>query len=509
MKNIYGSREIRKADGIAAETLAIPGVVLMENAGRGAAEFLARRFPDARSVAFLCGPGNNGGDGFVAARHLHMRGMAVRIVATADVASYRNDAVFAATAAERCGLDIRTSETLPDEVVGEVLRAADVVVDALLGTGAKGDPRGEVARLIRLGNEAGRPVLALDLPSGVDADTGEIAAPHISAAATVTFHAPKAGLFVAPGSLHSGEIAVADIGAPLRETLPETAPLVAYDADDIPALLPRIPRDAHKGSRGAVLVVGGSAHYRGAPLLAARAAFRAGAGVVYLAVPDFMAKSATAFLPEAVCIPLPEKDGAIRFKTLERELAPWIGRCGSLVFGPGVGRSSDAERAARWLHHVWSGPLLFDADALYHLGNLRRTGEVGDRRGDLVITPHIGEAAHLLGAEAEKIGATRLSSCRALAHAFGVTLLKGPHTLVADGGETRVVCAGGPALAVAGSGDVLSGTIGAYLAAGLPTMEAATLGALVHGAAGDVLGGNCALAAEIADAIGRIGRRAI
>jgi NAD(P)H-hydrate epimerase len=491
MKKYYGSLSVREADRIASDELGIPGSILMENAGRGAAEILLQRYPEASNFLILCGHGNNGGDGFVAARHLALSGRKPAAVVTTPVERCKSDVLAAALSARKSGIEIFHSERLTDEELLASIQSSEVVVDALLGTGAQGAPRGEVRRVMELCGKARR-IAALDIPSGVDPDTGEIKETALKAELTVTFLALKMGLAVSPGSLHSGEVSVCGIGALPGLLLRGESEMTGYDGTDIPLLIPKIPKDAHKGKRGALMVIGGCDFFRGAPVLAAMGALKAGCGSVFLAAPDFMTTEAAALLPEAIFIPLRTKDGSIDFENLGQSIIPWLGKCGALVCGPGLGRSDGARKTVEWLCQRASEDisLLFDADALRYLADLEKNGYcAARRRRPAVITPHTGEAAYMLGTDSEKISTSRLSSCVELAKKFGVALLKGPHTLVCDGSgkraiEKRVILEGGPQLAIPGSGDVLSGVVGAFLAAGMPPVDAATLGALVHASAG-------------------------
>ncbi len=478
MKRYYASETLRKADRLAEETYSIPGVVLMENAGRGAAETILRHYPRAGKILILCGPGNNGGDGFVAARHLSVAGRSVQILSTLAPEGYKNDAATAANVAVKCGLRILQSSTLEDEETSKMVRDADLVVDALLGTGSAGAPGGEVARLIFLCSSTTE-IVSLDIPSGVDPDSGETAGPAIEASLTATFLTEKPGLAIAPGSLHAGEIEVCHIGISADRVLADEPFLLGYDRSDIPRLTPPVRRDAHKGDRGSLLIVGGCEHYRGAPVLAAMGALRAGCGLVALVVPDFLAGAASSLLPEVIFEPLPMESA----DALKERIASLMGRYNAAVVGPGIGRDESAARMTALFWRRWQKPLLVDADALFHLSYLAGD-ECFRRREDAILTPHAGEAGRLLNKESSFVADRRLAACRELASRYGVALLKGPGTLISDAREERVVLEGSQALAVAGSGDVLSGAIGAFLAIGMPPLDAATLGALLHGKVG-------------------------
>jgi NAD(P)H-hydrate epimerase len=492
MKKYFDSRTVREADKKCPEIFGIPGEVLMENAGRGAADIIAEHYRGARNVLVLCGPGNNGGDGFVSARHLDARGYSVTVISVRPPGDYRNEARFAAAAAEKTGIRILQSDGLGDGDISSAVAEADVVVDALLGTGFSGVPRGGARRLIELSSGHGH-IAALDIPSGVNADTGETDGVSVRAELTIAFLAEKPGHAVAPGMFRCGAIMTAGIGVKPCAVLGPPA-LTGYDASDIFSMLSEPPRDIHKNSRGRLIVLGGSRNYMGAPALSALGALRAGCGLVTMAVPESVAAAAASSLPEAVFVPLPEKNGHIDFGGFKKIFPALADMGGALVLGPGLGRSPGAFRTARFVYENWTEPILIDADAL--------RADYPERRDDAVATPHAGEAARILGVSPGEVERRRLESCKSLAEKFGAALLKGPHTLLSDGRETRVILEGGPELAVPGSGDVLSGIVGAYLASGMKPMEAATLGALVHGVSGKILstrGANGLLARDIAD----------
>jgi ADP-dependent NAD(P)H-hydrate dehydratase / NAD(P)H-hydrate epimerase len=398
---------------------------LMERAGAAVAhEILARR-PEARRIVVVCGGGSNGGDGRIAARVLREAG---------------RDA----------------AET--DEVEG-----ADVVVDALFGTGFHGAPRPEAAARIERINAAGAPVVAVDVPSGVDASTGEIAGAAVRAALTVTFHGPKVGLHVAPGLFHAGEVVVADIGLPPAETEHRLV------TREILGLVPlRGPEDT-KYTAGSVLVVGGAPGLTGAACLAAEAAFRADAGYVAVAVPELSLPVVETRLLEAV-------------KTTWARVDEVLGKARALAVGPGMGRTPDAAALRDRLLAEADVPAVLDADALFEL-------EPGKWRPPVVLTPHSGELGRLLGAEAAWVDAHRLEAVRSVAERFGcVCLLKGADTLVAAPGEGVLVRpVETHALATAGTGDVLTGVVAAFLAKGLPPRLAAAAAATAHGVAASLV----------------------
>ena len=404
-----------------------PGSIpeLMERAGAAVAREAMLAFPGARRFACLCGKGSNGGDGRVAARVLREAG--------------------------------RDAEELT-----EGFDAYDVVVDALFGTGFRGEPRSEAAALIGLVNASPAGVVSVDLPSGVDASTGEVAGAVVDANLTVTFHASKVGLAVAPGRFHAGRVVVADIGLDPAGTRHRRA---------TPALLDRVPRRIAadtKYSAGSVLVVGGQPGMTGAACLTALAAFRADAGYVTLAVPEASLPVVEGLVLEPVKIGWSDADAV-------DTIAAAAERAGALALGPGLGRGDARLSLVRALLQRLELPAVVDADALFGL-------EPVERSAPTVLTPHAGELARLLGTDSAWVGQHRLEAATTAAERFGaIVLLKGADTIVAAPGTGAIVCdLGTPALATAGTGDVLTGVVASFLAKGLEPQLAAAAAAVAH-----------------------------
>jgi NAD(P)H-hydrate epimerase len=394
---------------------------LMERAGAAVAHAALRAFPDAQRFAVVCGGGSNGGDGRIAGRILREEGR--------------------------------------DAVETTAVEQADVVVDALFGTGFHGVPRPDAAALIERTNAAGAPVVAVDVPSGVDASTGQVAGEAVRASLTVTFHGPKVGLAVAPGLFHAGDVVVADIGLePLETEHRQVTP-------EILSLVPRKRMEDDKYRAGSVLVVGGARGMTGAACLAAEAALRADAGYVAVAVPAHSLPAVESRLLEPV-------------KRTWAEARAAAERAGAVAIGPGLGRDDEAKRLRDELLDELELPLVLDADALHDL----EPGAWGPRA---VLTPHAGELARLLGCRSAWVDGQRLEAAQAVAERFGcVCLLKGAGTVVAAPGQGPLVCAPGPpALATAGTGDVLTGIVAAFLAKGIEPRLAAAAGATAHGLA--------------------------
>jgi len=427
---------------------------LMARAGRAVAEEAMRRFPDAVRFVAVCGGGANGGDGRIAVDVLHSAGKAAR-----------------------------TAEDAPVE-------EADVVIDALFGTGFHGEPREDAARAIEAMNATGKPIVAVDLPSGVNASTGEVAGACVDAAVTVTMHGAKVGLEVAPGRFHAGDVVVADIGLAPRDTANKLV---------TPEILEQVPRrrpEQNKYSAGTVLLVGGSRGLTGAPSLAAEAAFRADAGYVAVAVPDSTLPVFEQRLLEAVKLPCPEDDGKISPRAIE-PIAEFAAKAGSLALGPGLGRGDGPREVVRRLLEELDRPAVVDADALHAL-------EPFSRSAPTVLTPHEGELARLLGVQSSWVAAHRIEAVKRAADTFGcVCLLKGADTLVASPGEegVLVVALGTPALATAGSGDVLTGIVAAFLAKKLDARTAAAAAAVAQQLASRLIPQAGAIASDVIGAL--------
>jgi len=463
---------MRATDAWAIEHAGIPSLTLMERAGAGLAAAIAARAPEGR-VAIVCGRGNNGGDGLVAARLLRAAGRHVDALLVGG--EPRGDAL----------VQLRALDGAPPEPLAPGrLDGAALVVDALLGTGAAGAPHGPAAEAIAAMNAGGVPVLAADIPSGVDASTGEVPGPAVRAAATVTFHRPKPGLWIHPGKAHAGQVEVIDIGIPPGAPVEVALGLVG---PEVLAALPHRGAASTKFTSGRVVVVGGAAGLTGAPTMAALAAQRAGAGYVTVAAPRSAQLAFATRLLEAMTRGLPEdEDGTLAHAALDPvlELAE---RAAAVVLGPGLSRSPGAQALARELVARLECPLVVDADGLNALAG--RLGEiVARRRSPTVLTPHAGELGRLLDVPSPEIEAHRLAHVRrAAAESGAVVVLKGDDTLVAEpGGRVAVSPGGAPGLATAGTGDVLAGATGALLGRGLEAPHAAAAAVWAHVRAGQL-----------------------
>lgn len=487
---LYDAEAMRTADARAQAEHAVPSIVLMERAGLDTARAALARFGDRGDALVLVGPGNNGGDGMVVARHLREAGWRVRVAAPGGEAPRTPDAAAMTAVASTLGIRV--------EPFDASLPAPDLVVDALLGTGARGAPRGPLGDAVAWAARVGAPAVACDIPSGVDADTGEVAGAAVRAALTVTYHGDKVGLRVRPGRDHAGEVVVVDIGIPSDV---RSAPAAWRAGEDVLGGLPRKGAGQEKYGAGAVLVVAGAAGLTGAAVLCASATLRAGAGLTVLVTAASAQPVVAAHLVEVMVMPAAEADGALAPPAIEAIRAQ-AARVGALALGPGLGRSRETTALVRTILDETALPVLVDADGLWHLGTEPRW--LRDRPAPTVLTPHAGEAARLLGRERAEVEAHRLAASADLVDATGATvLLKGPDTIVRSPGACPVVNATGTAaLATAGSGDVLSGVVAALLARGLEPLRAAALGAALHGRAGRLAGhGDGTVAGDVVAAL--------
>ncbi|MDV6320343.1 NAD(P)H-hydrate dehydratase [Chromohalobacter sp. HP20-39] len=458
---LYGADQVQALDRRLIDE-GVVGFDLMQRAAQAAYAALRSHWPEAHRLSILCGGGNNAGDGYVMAALAAGDGLDVQLVALRDPATLGGDAARAYEMAWQAGLDV--IEWRPETVIN-----GDVVIDALLGTGATGEVREPLRSAIEMLNAAPRPVLAVDVPSGLSAQTGSVGGVAVRASLTVTFLADKFGLHTGASADHVGELRVETLGV-TPQAHDDLVPLgELQSADILQQALPPRPRGSHKGDFGHVLVIGGGAGFGGAALMASEAALRSGAGKVSLATAAAHVAASLVRSPEVM----------VRGVEGAEDIHELLGQANALVVGPGLGRQG-------WGHELWQAalaagvPSVLDADALNWLA------EKATRRDDWVLTPHPGEAARLLGVSSAEIQADRRAAALALHERYGGTVvLKGAGTLVADAHGVTVCPYGNPGMASGGMGDVLSGIVGALLAQGQTPAEAARHGVLVHALAGD------------------------
>jgi len=461
---LYSTAQVRAIDAHAIEVLGIPGYTLMKRAGEAALRYLRQRWPTAHRIVIVCGGGNNAGDGYVLARFAQAAGLTVAALSAVDPQSLRG-------AAKQAFEDFRASGGSIRPFAADRLGEGDVVVDALLGTGLRGGIRADLMDVIREVNASGKPVFALDVPSGLDSDTGVPHGETIRADCTVTFVGLKTGLFTGEGPEYAGTVSFDDLELAPPDATTFRPRLERIGEGAIQEALPRRRRAANKGDFGRVLIVGGGPGMPGAARLAGESCLRVGAGLVTVAIAPENVPAIAAGRPELICLPLVEAHA----------LLDAVSRANVIAIGPGLGRSSWAREALEIVLGCHQ-PLVVDADAL----NLISEGH-SRARDNWILTPHPGEAGRLLGVATEEIQNDRLTALDRLVEKYGGTVvLKGAGTLVGSRGRTPGLCErGNPGMASAGTGDVLTGAIAGILAQCGDTWLAARVGVLVHAMAGD------------------------
>lgn len=504
--------EMQALDQLTIEERGIPGEVLMESAGRALlGSVLELRASSSRrqaTIRILCGAGNNGGDGFVLARHLFGEGIAAETILIGEVERLPRDAAANWARLQTTGASCRVVDPQSEGIEWqEMLAETSVAVDALFGIGLTRTVGGLFAQLIDALAEARRSglrVLAVDIPSGVSAETGQVQGTAVRADQTLTISLPKVGLALEPGRSHAGEIKVARVG--IDDPDPDRLPRVeSWNARAARRQLPERPRAGHKGTFGRVLVIAGSKGMMGAGALCTRASLRAGAGLVTLAHPVGRAEELGGLCTEVMTAEVAATESGGFARAAEKDLVELAASRDVVAIGPGLGREQETSDLVCRLLGAIDRPIVLDADGLYGLAG--RLELLHDRSAVTILTPHPGEAARLLSTEITRINSDRVSAARRLAEqSQSIVVLKGAGTVVANPiGRTLIVSTGGPALASGGTGDVLTGIVAALLGSQRPAFEAAGLAAWWHGASADRLDsehiGFGILASEIADGL--------
>ncbi len=492
MQWLFTREESRAVDRDAIDRLGVLGLVLMENAGRGACDALTARFGDRLDrVVLVGGPGQNGGDAWVIARRLALLGLRPHAVLLGDPSRLRGDAATNWELLPRIG--VQTTAVAPERGhdIAAMLADASLIVDGIFGTGLDRVVDGGYAHAIEAIERAAAPVVALDLPSGLDADTGGVLGTAAHAALTVTFAGLKRGLHQFPAAAYAGEVVVADIGIPLGAEPGATV----WWAPDLAQLIPRRAADAHKGTAGHLLVVGGAPGTTGAAVLAGRAAFRAGAGLVTIGARPDARDALEQKVIELMTVALPGAPDRAAVEALcEGKRA--------VVLGPGLGLDALGRAWAEAFARHAPVPTVIDADALTHLADTGLAG-LANAAAPRLLTPHPGEAARLLSSSTGQVQANRYQAAETIADKTKqVAVLKGARTVIAANGRIRVCAEGTPALGVAGTGDVLSGIAGALLM-NLEPFDAAIAASLLHACAGleAATADRGLIASEVADAV--------
>ena len=503
---IVTTEEMKRLDRRATSDFGIPSLLLMENAARGLVDQIEAAYAPLRGKKFviLAGRGNNGGDGLAAARHLRSRGGEVRIYLLSPVEKITGDA--------KTSLDIWLQSGGPLAVIGsfkwprlaEDLSESDLIIDALLGTGLSHPVEGDYARAIDSINRSGRIVIAVDLPSGISADTGEKLGTAVRADMTLTMALPKRGHFVQAGLEHRGKLRVVDLGFPPALIESANLKVALITAAMLEGLPPRRAKGIHKGTLGHLLVVAGSVGKRGAAQMTGLAAMRSGTGLVTIALPQSLDPS-LASLMEAMSLPLPETaEGTLALEGEKLLLTALEGK-NAVAIGPGLSQNSETQRLVRNLIAEVRLPMVVDADGINAVA--ADLSILKKKRGPLILTPHPGEMGRLLGKGADFVQKDRFNLTADFAEKWEVfVVLKGAHTLIAAPDRSLWVNhTGNPGMATAGIGDALTGMIGGFLAQGMNPKEAATLGIYLHGLAGDLAAAERGEAGLItSDLIGKI-----
>lgn len=525
MKIVNGS-EMREIDRRSIVEFCIPSLVLMERAGLAVVSVIKERY-GRKKVFVICGSGNNGGDGMVAARNLHNEGWDVQVFLTSNPEELRADALIQYRAAVECGLRMRPAEELIYDA-SSVFSRHSVIVDAILGTGLSKKVSGSLCDVIRALNESHLPIVSVDIPSGISSDNGQVLGEAVRCECTVTFGLPKRGHYLFPGAGYAGVLHVADIGFPRKLLESDALSVELLEKGHISSLIPVRRKYSHKGTYGHVLIVAGSRGKTGAALMAAKACLRSGAGLVTVGVPESLSGIFQARVTEEMILPLPDKgDGMLSWKASDEILAFLEKSADLLAIGPGIGDSSGTSKLMKAMIRDSSVPLIIDADGINSIRGDRKLFHMA--KAPVIMTPHPGEMARLLlhlssirkpsgktlspagGGQrnniVNSIEEDRIGSAISFTEDTGTYLvLKGAPTIVTTPGPGAFVnSTGNPGMATAGAGDVLTGMIAGFLSQTRDACSACLLGVYMHGLAGDIAaeekGENCLIATDIIEKI--------
>lgn len=490
MKVITGS-EMQNIDKRAVQDFKVPSLLLMENAGKKVCDEMLKFIPeiDSKIVGIFSGKGNNGGDGFVIARILAKRKIQVKVFLLGKKVEVSGDAKVNLNKLIKEKIDVKEITSLKDfEHLKSNAKDIDIVIDAVLGTGFKGSASGLLGRTLDFINDLKKPVISVDLPSGVNADTGEVAGSCVSATITVTLGLPKIGLLLFPGTNYVGKMIVGDIGLP-KELLDnkEKACVEFVEFSDIKSILPKRLPTVHKGSVGRVLTVAGSVGYTGAAALTSNAVLRSGAGLVVLAMPASLNNILAMKLTEVITRPLPEtKNGTLSLGS-EKIINELSKDFQVLCLGPGIGRDKETWQLVRKLISTSKIPIVLDADGINAIAS--STDILKNKKCSIIVTPHPGEMGRLINSSVENVQSHRLDIARNFAVKYGVTVvLKGANTVISSpAGKVYINSTGNSGMATAGSGDVLTGMISGFLAQGVKEVDACRMAVYIHGLSGDLV----------------------
>lgn len=484
------NNEMREIDRVTIEKFGIPGVVLMENAGNAVVDEIKNLDRKVESVLILCGTGNNGGDGFVIARHLHNADIKIRMFIVGQPKDISGDAELNLQILRKLDIQI---DNVNDQgglmKLEKLIPVHDVVVDAIFGTGLVNEVQGIQAGVIDVVNRLSQFTVSVDIPSGVNGDTGKIMGSAVRAHKTVTFALPKVGNILYPGADYNGELVIRQIGLPNR-AISEVAPKHhIVTKERILKLLPERPRNSHKGTYGKANVIAGSSGMTGAAILTCKAALRSGLGLLKLYIPESLNLLITTSVPEVVTIPLNEmRRGVININQITK-IIDEASEVDVVAIGPGCGTSSEMSELVRQMIDAVECPLVIDADGLNVLA--KNVSWLNNKKSEIILTPHPGEMARLTGLSIDEVTDNPIDVARDFAAEYGVLMvLKGSRTIIATPqGEVFVNITGNSGMATAGSGDVLTGIITGFIAQGMTPREAVILSVYIHGRAGDIMAG--------------------
>ena len=486
---VVTAQEMRQIDQQTIEEIGIPGAVLMEHAGSAVVRAIHQHFPECQRIAVIVGKGNNGGDGLVVARQLALAGQPIQIFLVSAPESFAGDALTNLQIAQNLDLPI-ASILSEDELKGlkNQIASADLIVDSIFGTGLRGGVHGFIGDIIGCINKTGKPVVAIDLPSGLAADTGIAEGACIQATHTITMGLPKRGNLIHPGATFTGKLEVADIGFPPSVIEAQNIQINWTQSSDAARILPSRPTHSHKGTYGRVFVAAASTGMTGAGALTSTAALRVGAGLVTLGAPKSLNPILEVKLTEVMTLPLPETaEGSLALESKSNIIEAVERTKSVLAIGPGLSQHPETVKLVHSLIRESETPTVIDADGINALS--KSTEILSSLSPQSVLTPHPGEMARLIGTTVEALERDRIGIAQRFAETYNVTLvLKGAPTVVARGnGEVWINSTGNAGMATGGMGDVLTGLIAGLMAQKIPAFEAAVLGVYLHGLAGDIV----------------------
>jgi hydroxyethylthiazole kinase-like uncharacterized protein yjeF len=483
MKVVTTAKQMARMDSFAIDHLHIPGLILMENAGRGIAEIAISMLGDPRdkTAHIYCGPGNNGGDGYVVARHLLNNGYSIKTFIFSSRSHIKGDALINLQILENMGQDpvwVESISEIPDEI-------PHLLIDALLGTGTTGPPRGLFADAVERLNVNPAPKLAIDIPTGVNADTGEVLGTAVRADITATMALPKAGLLLGKGRAHTGTLKIIDIGMPESVIAENSTGVFLVEESDILHLLPTRAPNAHKNICGTVAVIAGSRGFTGAATLTSKAVLRAGAGLSYLAIPQSLNSILEVKLTEVITWPFDDAGAGYLHSGCLDEMIPPLQKQNIIAIGPGIGQHTKTAALVHELLTILKKPIVLDADGLNVCAG--HVDLITNYAGPMILTPHPGELARLTDISTAEIVGDPINCARHFAALWQkILILKGGPTIIAlPDKRVFINSTGNAGMATAGSGDVLTGLLAGLMAQGLQAEQAALVGVYIHGLAGD------------------------